>query len=130
MSDFINVEETAREIAKSLAEYDQEVADATKKVVDDVTKETVDELRKTGPKRTGQYRRNWTKRQAYEDKKTKRNTVYNNKEYRLTHLLEKGHDITRNGVVIGHARPHPHIAAVEKKTIEKLQERIEAAVSK
>ena len=58
--------------------------------------------------------------------------MYNDNEYRLTHLLEYGHgytakDGTRKENV---ARAIPHIAPVEQEAVEALQERIEAAVRK
>jgi len=112
-------------IAEALAEYDQEIADATKRITDEVTKEAVDSLKKSSPKLTGSYRKGWRKKQSYADKRTKRNTVYNETDYQLTHLLEYGH-ASRNG---GRVRAIQHIAPVEQAAIEALQER-EAAASK
>lgn len=113
-------------IAEALAEYDQEIADATKRITDQVAKEAVDALKKSSPKLTGSYRKGWRKKQSYADKRTKRNTVYNETDYQLTHLLEHGH-ASRNG---GRVRAIQHIAPVEQAAIEALQERIEAAASK
>lgn len=132
MSDMVDIEAAGQAIADALGEYDQHVADVTKAIVDDVSKEAVEKLKKRSPKLTGDYRKNWRKRQAYADKRTKRNTVYNDNEYGLAHLLEYGHgyvdkDGRRRENV---ARAIPHIAPVEQEAIEALQERIEAAVSK
>lgn len=113
-------------IAEALAEYDQEIADETKRITDEVAKEAVDTLKKSSPKLTGSYRKGWRKKQSYADKRTKRNTVYNETDYQLTHLLEYGH-ASRNG---GRVRAIQHIAPVEQAAIEALQERIEAAASK
>lgn len=121
-----NINTAGAAIAEALAEYDQEIADATKRITDEVAKEAVDSLKKSGPKLTGSYRKGWRKKQSYADKRTKRNTVYNETDYQLTHLLEYGH-VSRNG---GRVRAIQHIAPVEQATIEALQERIEAAASK
>ncbi|MSC57776.1 HK97 gp10 family phage protein [Lachnospira eligens] len=121
-----NINTAGAAIAEALAEYDQEIADATKRITDEVAKEAVDDLKKSSPKLTGSYRKGWRKKQSYADKRTKRNTVYNETDYQLTHLLEYGH-ASRNG---GRVRAIQHIAPVEQAAIEALQERIEAAASK
>jgi hypothetical protein len=121
-----NINTAGAAIAEALAEYDQEIADATKRITDEVAKEAVDALKKSSPKLTGSYCKGWRKKQSYADKRTKRNTVYNETDYQLTHLLEYGH-ASRNG---GRVRAIQHIAPVEQAAIEALQERIEAAASK
>jgi len=121
-----NINTAGAAIAEALAEYDQEIADATKRITDEVAKEAVDDLKKSSPKLTGSYRKGWRKKQSYADRRTKRNTVYNETDYQLTHLLEYGH-ASRNG---GRVRAIQHIAPVEQAAIETLQERIEAAASK
>ena len=121
-----NINTAGTAIAEALAEYDQEIADATKRITDEVAKEAVDALKKSSPKLTGSYRKGRRKKQSYADKRTKRNTVYNETDYQLTHLLEYGH-ASRNG---GRVRAIQHIAPVEQAAIEALQERIEAAASK
>lgn len=121
-----NINTAGAAIAEALAEYDQEIADATKRITDEVAKEAVDDLKKNSPKLTGSYRKGWRKKQSYADRRTKRNTVYNETDYQLTHLLEYGH-ASRNG---GRVRAIQHIAPVEQAAIEALQERIEAAASK
>ena len=121
-----NINTAGAAIAEALAEYDQEIADATKRITDEVAKEAVDALKKSSPKLTGSYRKGWRKKQSYADKRTKRNTVYHETDYQLTHLLEYGH-ASRNG---GRVRAIQHIAPVEQAAIEALQERIEAAASK
>lgn len=121
-----NINTAGAAIAEALAEYDQEIADATKRITDEVAKEAVDALKKNSPKLTGSYRKGWRKKQSYADKRTKRNTVYNETDYQLTHLLEYGH-ASRNG---GRVRAIQHIAPVEQAAIEALQERIEGAASK
>ena len=126
MSDIKDIKAAGTAIAEALTEYDQQIADATKRITDEIAKETVDELKKSSPKLTGSYRKGWRKKQTYESEKTKRNTVYNQTDYQLTHLLEHGH-ASRNG---GRVKAVQHIAPVEQKAIEMLQERIGAAASK
>lgn len=113
-------------IAEALTEYDQRIADETKRIADEVAKETVDELKKTSPKLTGSYRKGWRKKQTFANERTKRNTVYNQTDYQLTHLLEYGH-ASRNG---GRVKAIQHIAPAEQKAIKDLRERITAAARK
>lgn len=58
-----NINTAGAAIAEALAEYDQEIADATKRITDEVAKEAVDTLKKSSPKLTGSYRKGWRKKQ-------------------------------------------------------------------
>lgn len=73
------------------------------------------ELKQTSPKKTGKYRRSWKVKKEkgmYEFS----NIIYN-QEWQLTHLLEKGHAIKRNGTVRGEARAKVHIRPVEQECV-------------
>lgn len=61
MSKEVDIKDLATEIAAGLTEYDQNVADEIKTIVDDVAQEGVDELKQSSPKLTGSYRRGWRK---------------------------------------------------------------------
>ena len=124
MSKEVDIKDLATEIAAGLIEYDQNVADEIKTIVDDVAQEGVDELKQSSPKLTGSYRRGWRKKQTYADTRTKRNTVFNKTDYQITHLLEYGH-ASRNG---GRVKPSVHIKPVEEKMITELQERMACCV--
>lgn len=119
----VNIDDLAKEIATGLTEYDQQLADDVKKIVDDVAKEGVAQLKATSPTLTGSYRKGWTKTQSYSDKRTKRNTVHNRTDYQLTHLLEYGH-ASRYG---GRVRAIEHIRPVEQSMTRELEARIERA---
>ena len=123
MNEVIKIDDTATAIAQALTEYDQEVADKTKKVVNKVTRETVETLQHISPKRTGKYAENWTRKKGYEDVRTRRNTIYNDKRYQLTHLLEFGH-ASRYGEVKG----IPHISTANKEAKTKLEQEVRKAL--
>lgn len=120
----IKVSELAKELEKGINEYSQEVADEIKKATDVVAEEAVRELKSTSPVLTGSYAKGWAKKNAYESKSSKRNTVYNKTDYQLTHLLEKGH-VGRDGRRV---RAIEHIRPVEEKAMTEFQERVKGAI--
>ena len=116
----IKVSELAQELAQGLSEYSQEVADAIKKATDEVAEEAVQELKSTSPVLTGSYAKGWAKKNTYESKSSKRNTVYNKTDYQLTHLLEKG----RRVKAIEHIRP------VEEKAAAEFEDKVKGAIGR
>jgi hypothetical protein len=121
----LNVEKLAQELAQGLTEYSDLVTAGIKKAIDEVSVEAVEELKSTSPVRTGDYSKDWTSKKAYEDTRSKRNTVYNKGHYQLTHLLEFGY-AKRNG---GRVAPQAHIKTVEERVVNNLEEKIKGEIS-
>lgn len=117
----ISVDNLSSEISAVLLEYSQDIADGTKRAVDEVAKEATKELKKTSPVLTGDYKKGWTNKVAFESSRTKRTTVYNRTNYQITHLLEYGH-ASRLG---GRVKPAVHIKPVEEKAVTELMKKIE-----
>lgn len=122
-SSVVNVEQMAIEIHKQLKEYTDEVKEDVWQTAMNVSEKAVVKLREESPKRKngGEYAGDW-----------KRSTdrfgivIYNKNTYRLTHLLEKGHQLKRGGRKIGTDVPaHPHIAKVEKECIDEYVAEVE-----
>ena len=68
--------------------------------------EAVKDLKKMSPKRrAGKYAKGWKAK-----KQDNGYIVYNGVLPGYTQLLEKGHDIVRNGKKVGRAKAYPHIA--------------------
>lgn len=120
----ISVDKLAAELAQGLSEYSQGIADEIKKAADEAADDAVRELKNTSPVLTGSYAKGWRKKNAYEDRRSKRNTVYNKTDYQLTHLLEKGH-ASRNG---GRVAAKVHIQPVEEKVVADFEERVKGAI--
>ncbi len=107
----------SKEINSILNDYAKGVDKAVIEAEDEVAAEAIKKLKSTSPKKkkgkkAGHYAKSWAV-----DKKSKQQyaqTIIHNKDYQLTHLLENGHDIVRNGKVVGHAEAHPHIKPVEE----------------
>jgi len=115
----MKIDNLADAVVKELAEYSQEVVDATKEECVAVAKDTVQQLKTTSPKRSGKYARGWRQKTTFEDKGNIRVTVYNTR-YMLTHLLENGHAKVNGGRVNG----IPHIAPAEQKAGQLLEEKV------
>ena len=96
-----------------LQTYTTSVDVESNKIIKYCCQDAVKKLRADSPKASGDYAKNW----SIKTKSVMYNTVYviYNKAptYRLTHLLENGHDVVVNGKKVGHAPAHPHIAPVE-----------------
>ena len=96
-----------------LSIYATEVQEESNRIIKYCAQDAVDKLRAESPKESGEYAKNWalkSRRVMYTDVYV----IYNKAPtYRLTHLLENGHDIVVNGVKVGHAPAQPHIPNVE-----------------
>lgn len=108
----------------------KEFAEDVDKALSTATKEAgnyaENRLQSTSPKRTGDYRASWD--QQYKRGRNGYNLVVYSQapEYRLTHLLEFGHQVrNKNGGPYGKARAIPHIEPVQKEAEAKLREAFE-----
>jgi len=109
----ITLEDYAKGVDKCLATASEEAGQSAE-----------NELHDTSPSRTGEYRKSWT----YSEKVIKSGrsyrtemVVYNQKYYRLTHLLEKSHRIANKYGSYGRSTPQPHIAPAQKNAEEKFE---------
>ena len=95
----------AEEISAILEDYAEETANKIQDVIDEVSKEALDSLKSNPniPVRTGKYRKGFYIKKR--KKKDGSKYIIANRQYRLTHLLEKGHSI--NGGT-GRTEAHPH----------------------
>lgn len=122
----VPIDAMAQEIAKTLSEWSQEVADAMKVAVMETSAETALELKRNSPKRPhgGAYARDWAWTVLEHSRYGLRHVVYNKRHYRLTHLLEYGHSNPRavNGKPWTPA--YPHIGLAEAHAMEMLEEKM------
>lgn len=116
----VSIDNLALAITKELNQYNQEVTDELKKEVKAVAKECKDEIKEKSPKKTGDYKKGWTVKTAYESNQDIRCLVTNTKKPQITHLLENGHAKVNGGRVDG----IPHIAPAEENAAKKLEERV------
>lgn len=114
-------------IREMLEEYCLDITEETKKNVDKVAKECNEEIKKhiTFKQPTGKYVKAFRIKTAYEDRFNKRNTWYvGNGQHRLTHLLEKGHQLKGGG----RTRAFPHIKYGEELAKKRMEELTKEAI--
>ena len=122
MANKVRIDQLANEIVRAMQEYTDEVSAGITEVVDETAKECKDDIQANSPRRKGKYAKGWTIKKDNGYHRTKR--IIWNKNYRLPHLLEKGHAKRGGGRVAG----IPHIKPAEKKYSKLLFERIEDVV--
>ena len=115
----VSVDELSNVILEYLENFKDVTEEACKNGVLTTAEEAVKDLRSAHPAGSGEYgswqkyNRGWTVMKTKRDKKA---TIHNATDYRLTHLLEKGHALVGGG----RTQAFPHIAPVEQKCEENL----------
>lgn len=114
MSRVIKVEELAEAIIELSGEIAEEVGENLNTELKKIANEAADSLKNDSniPQRTKDEE---SYKRLFYVKKTELGYVVANKKYQLTHLLENGHDIVRNGETVGRARAFPHWYRAQKK---------------
>ncbi|MFV0527760.1 MAG: HK97 gp10 family phage protein [Lachnospiraceae bacterium] len=118
----INAGSLADAIVNSLEVYTEELEEDIQEAGKRIAQETAEELRQSSQQRSGDYAKGWKSK-----KRTKTKSgyvVYNETNYQLTHLLEKGH-AKRNG---GRTKAFKHIEPAEQHAIEKFEKAVEEAI--
>ena len=110
-----------------LTDYKSEVKDVARVASEKAAKETQDRLRAvTDPKLTGAYAKGWTITKQGPDTYV----VHNKTKYRLTHLLENGHQSANQyGDGYGRVNGIKHIEPAEQEGIKVFVEEIERGLS-
>ena len=123
------------ELKNNLNQYNREIHESLIKETDNITKTLRDDLRRESPKRSGtklrgkkgekryapgSYAKSWNVRVFAKSFSKYEKQVYNKNHYRLTHLLEKGHE-ARNGSRVA---PIEHIAPLERKAVKDYETKI------
>ena len=134
MNKKVKVDDLAKAIEQSLKDFQGVTDQACVDGVLDTAQEAVKELHLAHPSYTPVYQ-SWAKYNKGWgiDLKKKKSSVmsiiHNKTEYRLAHLLEKGHALKHGGRKVGETRAFEHIAPVaekaEKELLENIKKRIE-----
>lgn len=113
------------DIGNILNAYAKDLQQEINVIAEELADKAVEELRSTSPKATGDYAKNWDKKEEKGANDSKHFIIHNKKKYFLTHLLEKGH-AKRNG---GRTAPIPHIEPVERSIAEEFYQKVQEVVN-
>jgi hypothetical protein len=120
-------DEMADLIAEYMSNFSEEVTTGVKKAVDTVAKEVNEEIKKhvTFKEPTGKYVKAFKIKNVYEGRWNKGKTWHvANDQYRLTHLLEKGHALQQGG----RSQAYPHIIFGEELAQRRMEELAREAI--
>ena len=119
----------AKTINQELQNLGIAVDDDMQEVFDEVGKEAVKRLKATSPvnpkgKKSGRYAKGWTyeKGKRYRGKAV--GVVRNKTDPQLTHILEYGHPLVRNGKVVGNVEAREHIRPVAEWCAEEIDRKL------
>lgn len=125
----IQIDQLAAAVNRQLAAFAGATDEIVQKATDDIARATVQQLKATSPKATGAYSRSWKSTKLKSSRHEYSRVIHaGDGEYRLTHLLEKGHNVVRGGKVVGRAKAYPHIADAEQKAITDFEAEIRRKV--
>lgn len=124
-----SIDDLDNAINDALKDYGIEVENTVYGAAMATAKDTVKELKRTSPKRTGQYAKSWRVTKVYNSRRAARGGIrmyiHNAKHYRLTHLLEKGHKKRGSG---GRVKAYPHIEKAEEHARREFQKKLESRI--
>lgn len=117
MSKVVGVRSFAAEIAKSLQDWTQDVQYEVVMATDEKAKKLVKLLKANSPKRTKNYSKGWRSKRETDNRTYYIRKIHNKTRYRLTHLLENGHDKGHNQKQDVKAIKHiaPNYEAIERE---------------
>ena len=115
------------DIKKILNDFSVDVQEGITKAAEQIAKQGAADLKATSPRRTGKYAKGWRVKtnKGYGFVECE---IYNANSPGLTHLLEHGHKITRNGRKVGVANAKVHIKPVEEKVNREFEKAVEKII--
>ena len=127
----VKVDGLASGVQKLLQEYGDEVWRLVNELVPEVGKEARKQVKQDSPHATGRYSRGWAV-QTTKERLGVSVEVHNKDRYRLTHLLENGHDIKNQYGYVGkngrRVRAIPHIGKVNDWAADELFDRLKKGI--
>ena len=130
MSNKISISDLNDSIFKVLSEYKENIDEEVKETVNKVAKEAKEDLINDSPsskkERSQKYYKGWAIKKKINKNGKYVLAIWNKTNYRLTHLLEFGHN-SKNGEK---AKAVPHIRKVEEKMSKEFEEELKKKITK
>lgn len=128
MSKRINPEELSGALGQVLTLYAADVTARINAVGEATMKDLVREARRTAPKESGDYRKAITSTRVRGLAGDRFIWYARGKEGRLTHLLVHGHDVVRDGRVVGRAKGNTFLERALARLIPDYLSRVEGVL--
>lgn len=130
MSNKISISDLNDSIFKVLSEYKENIDEEVKETANKIAKEAKEDLMNDSPRskkeRSQKYYKGWAIKKKINKKGKSVLAIWNKTNYRLTHLLEFGHNL-KNGKK---AKAVPHIRKVEEKMSKEFEEELKKKITK
>lgn len=130
MSNKISIYDLNDSIFKVLSEYKENIDEEVKETANKIAKEAKEDLINDSPRSKKERNQKYYKGWAIKKKINKNGkyvlAVWNKTNYRLTHLLEFGHNVKNGGKV----KAVPHIRKVEEKMSKEFEEELKKKIRK
>ena len=117
----IGIEDLADAVIDALETYSEEITEDVKAEVTEAGNYAKQIVKEASPELTGDYKKGWTVKVAYDGPNDRRVVIHNRTDYQLTHLLEYGF-VGRDG---DRKEGKAHIADAQIKAEEYFEKRVE-----
>lgn len=135
MADTIDIDDLTKALQEIATRSSKEVVDKIHKGIDRISRETLKEVKSLSPVHEstypagvkgrdkgdtgGKYQKGWITSTL--DRNGMHRKTIHNKNYRLVHLLEQGHNlVNKDGEIYWRAEAHEHIAIAQQHAEEKV----------
>lgn len=115
----------AETVSAYLAKYSAGATEVLEEAIKEVSKESVKKLKGTSPRRTGDYKKSWAYKADTGRLKVGAVVYAKKPEYRLTHLLEKGHAKRGGGRVDSRVHIEPVNDWAQEEAIDRFIQKME-----